>query len=192
MRVDGNAARVRRMDARARFDEVERLRDAGRWREALALLRQTALDASLAFDPAVEATALLAMGELLNAEGDGAAAAAPLEEAIARSMEGGVPAVEARAHALLATLYFDAGRSKDGHDALLEAMALYRAQDDADSRRGLAVCMRLYGEHIGVLGSTEEAVQALRLAQAMFRDLGDEAAAVGIDQELARLPDYAR
>ena len=112
-------------------------------------------------------------------------------------MEGGVPLVEADAWFALATACFDAGLSKDGHDSLLEGMALYRqladaSPEDRELKRRLARSIRVYGEHIGVLGSESDARQALELARMMFDDLGDMDVATGIAKEIALLKEYSR
>lgn len=142
--------------------------------------------------PGLEAQALLGAGELHGLLDDPARARTCLEAAIARSMEAGTPLVEADAWLALAHGGFDAGRSKDAHDALLEAMALYRDLDGEHAKRGLARTVRLYGEHIGVLGDATEARQALELARIMYLELGDGQAAQGIAADLERLHDYAR
>jgi len=171
---------------------AEEARDRGAASVAMTLYRQVARDAAAFFAPDLEARALLALGELLLSEGDEGEARSALEEAVGRAMEGGLPLVEADAHYALAVLAFDAGRSKDGHDALLEAMALYRSLPEEAARRGMARAVRTYGEHIGVLGSPDEAKAALLLSRAMFVDLGQADAAAAIDVELSLLAEYAR
>lgn len=180
------------MDARTVLDRAEELRRAGAEAEALAAFEEAAQLAAEIFAPAEEAQALLGAGQLHALSGNLASARQRLEEAIARSMEGGVPLVEADAWLALAHAGFDDGRSKDGHDALLEAMALYRGLDGDAARQGLAQSVRLYGEHIGVLGDTAEARQALVLARIMYTELGDEDAARGVGEDLERLDAYGR
>ncbi len=180
------------MEFERRLQEAEGARDAGRLDVALGLFRAIADEAAAQFAPEHECRAMLALGQLLNVMESPAEATEALEQAAARAMEAGLALVEAEAHVTLATIAFDAGRSKDGHDALLEAMALYRGLEGPDAQRGLAVAVRLYGEHLGVLGGKDEAAQALRLAQAMFRDLGDATAVAGIEADLAELDAYAR
>lgn len=168
--------------ARARGDEPT----------ALAGFLAAALLARAAFAPALEGRAMLSAGELRHVAGDAAGAREALEEAVARAMEGGDRLVEGDAWYALATVAFDAGRSKDGHDALLEAMALYRELDGREPQRRLARAVRLYGEHLGVLGGAAEARQALELAKAMFSDLGEAEAARGVDEDLAQLDGFSR
>ena len=179
-----------RMDAS--LHAAETARDRGAASDAMRLYRQVATEAAAFFAPDREARALLALGELLLSEGDEGEARVALEDAVGRAVEGGLALVEADAHYALAVLAFDAGRSKDGHDALLEAMALYRSLDADAARRGMARAVRTYGEHIGVLGSPDEARAALLLSRAMFVDLGQADAAAAIDVELSLLAEYAR
>lgn len=171
---------------------AQRLHEQGDEAGALAAFERAARAAHQQFDPATEAKAMLGAGDVRRLLGDAAGARDAYEEAIARAMEGGERLVEADAHFALALVAFDQGHSKDGHDALLEAMALYRDEGGDEAKWRLARAVRHYGEHLGVLGSTPEARQALELARAMFTDLGDRAAADGIADDLARLADYAR
>ena len=156
---------------------------------------QAALDAYLSaarlaregFAPELEARACLGAGAVRHLMGDEPGARASFHEAIARAMEGGSPMLEADAHFSLAMLAFDHGRSKDGHDALLESMALYREMDSLEGRTKMARAVRTYGEHIAVLGDAKAAREALLLARAMYLDLGDGAAVAGVDQDLSQL-----
>ena len=81
---------------------------------------------------------------------------------------------EAPLYALLALLAWDDGRSKDGHDHALDAIASFAQQGDEPST---ALVTRWYGEHLGVLGALPEARTALRDAERRFRYIGDLAAA---------------
>lgn len=180
------------MDASVVLEKAKELRRAGAEAEALAAYEKAAALAQGVFAPALEALALLGAGQMHALAGNLASARVSLEEAIARSMEGGVPLVEADAWLALAHAGFDDGRSKDGHDALLEAMALYRELEGPEAQQGLALTVRLYGEHIGVLGDAEEARHALELARIMYGELGDEAAVRGIRHDLARLHEFSR
>jgi hypothetical protein len=174
------------------LEMAEVRRRAGDETGALALLGEAAVQAKANFEPALEAQAMLGTGQLLTLGGNDKAARSVFEEAVARAMEGGDVVTEADAHFALATLAFDSGRSKDGHDALLEAMALCRDQDTLDGKRRLARAVRLYGEHIGVLGSAEDARQALELAWVMFDDLGDAQAAAGVRADIVKLQEFSR
>ncbi len=76
-------------------------------------------------------------------------------------------------------------------------MALYRELADASPtdeslKRRLARSIRVYGEHLGVLGTESDANQALELARIMYADFGDADVAQSIAEEMARLRDYAR
>lgn len=181
-----------RMTAAERIEEAERARARGEESAALAAYEEAARLAHAVFDPALEARAMLGVGQLRALSEDLRGAREALQEAVARAMEGGDALVEADAHLAIAACAFDAGQSKDGHDALLEAMALYRQQDSAPAKVGLARATRLYGEHLGVLGSESDARQALQLARLMFEDLGDEAAVRGVDEDLRLLKEYSR
>lgn len=172
--------------------QADELHRAGDESGARDVYRRAAAAARKTFAPHVEARAMLSLGTLLAASDDPDAARSALEEAMARAMEAGDAMLEADAHLALAHAHFDAGRSKDGHDELLEAMALYRRMDSVDARTKLARATRVYGEHLGVLGSEEDARQALVLAKLMFTELGDTEAAAGIDEELERIRDYER
>ncbi|MFM2152005.1 MAG: hypothetical protein RL199_440 [Pseudomonadota bacterium] len=145
-----------------------------------------------AFDPELEARASLLLGELLVGRSEGAEARRVLENAVARSLEAGLPLVEAEAWYGLAMSAFDEGRSKDGHDALLEAMALYRGLDGDDARRGLARAVRAYGEHVAVLGGSAQAKEALTLAGAMYGALGDAAEVEGVASDAKDVDYFAR
>lgn len=180
------------MDAGIVLQRAEEQRRAGAETEALATYEEAAALAGELFAPDVEARALLGAGQMYALAGDLASARLRLEDAISRSMEGGVPLVEADAWLALAHAGFDDGRSKDGHDALLEAMTLYRDHEGAEAQQGLALSVRLYGEHIGVLGDADEARHALELARIMYSELGDEAAAGGIQGDLTRLQEFSR
>lgn len=160
--------------------------------EAEALYREAARRARETFDPGNEARAMLAIGALRAQAEDSQAAFEALNEAAARAMEAGDLLLEAQTHHALAAAYLDAGRSKDGHDALLEAMSLYRRVNRPEARVGLARTTRMYGEHLGVLGSADDARQALELARIMFVDLGDQEGARGVEEDLQRLAEYAR
>ncbi len=81
---------------------------------------------------------------------------------------------EAQIRRLLALLAWDEGRSKDGHDHILEAVAAY---EQVGESKEIPVLMRWYGEHLGVLGAYPEADQALADAEKRFRDAGDESGA---------------
>lgn len=174
------------------FSDAERARRTGETARAREAYEQLSVHARSEFLPDVEARALLALGELAIAEDDAKGARALLTDAVARAMEGGVPLVEAGAYLALAHASFDLGRSKDGHDALLEAMALYRSLDGRPAMEGLARSMRLYGEHLGVLGDAKEARNALEIARVMFADLGDAEGAAGVVADMARLEEFAR
>jgi hypothetical protein len=176
----------------APLDRARILLNAGDEAGAERLLR--ALLASLAsdFNPELEARGSLALGELLVGRGAGVEARGVLENAVSRSVEAGLPLVEAEGWYALAMVSFDEGRSKDGHDALLEAMALYRSLDDRDGRRGLARAVRAYGEHVAVLGGAEQAREALGLAGAMYADLGDESEVIGVAADAKDVDYFAR
>lgn len=182
------------MDAGIVLQRAEEHRRAGAEAEALATYEQAAALAGELFAPDIEARALLGAGQMHALAGNLASARLRLEDAVARSMEGGVPLVEADAWLALAHACFDDGRSKDGHDALLESMALYRdlEVEGAAAQQGLALAVRLYGEHIGVLGDTAEARHAFELARIMYSELGDDAAAGGIQGDLERLHAFSR
>ncbi len=77
---------------------------------------------------------------------------------------------EAHAYRLLALIAFDEGRSKDGHDHLLDAMAAF---EDAGRQGEVPTLTRWYAEHLTVLGAIEEAVQAFTLARERFLAVGD-------------------
>lgn len=140
---------------------------------------------------------MLGVGELRLLLGDDVGARRAFDEAIGRAMEGGAARLEAEAWLRLASACFDNGLSKDGHDSLLEAMALYREIADADpsdvpAKHSLAQCIRLYGEHLGVLGSESDAKQALELARIMYLDMGETEIARSVEADLAKLREWAR
>lgn len=178
--------------ARHLLSEAERLRESGDEVNALLQYRRAAEESARVFAPATEAAALLGAAEMQRFTGEPAAAIATLNDAIARAVEAGEPLVEARAWFVLATTAFDEGRSKDGHDALLEAMTLYREGTGREAQEGLALATRTYGEHLAVLGSASDARDALRLARAMYDALGDPSAVAGIDADLAKVAEFAR
>src|SRR5690554_2767572 len=115
------------MEARSVLDRAERLRSEGREEAALAAYLEAASLAADAFAPDVEARAMLGAGQLYALNDEYFRAARALQDAVSRAVEAGSPFVEAQAWFALAGASFDAGRSKDGHDAVLEAMALYRS-----------------------------------------------------------------
>ena len=167
-------------------------RDEGREHDALALFRAAAEQARDSFEPELEARAELGAAAMLHLAGDEAGARTAYEGAVGRAMEGGSRMLEADAHFGLAMLAFDHGRSKDGHDELLEAMALYREMAEREGRVKMARAVRTYGEHVGVLGDVESARQALRLARAMYMDLDDAVAVEDVERALGLLESYAR
>jgi tetratricopeptide (TPR) repeat protein len=175
----------------------DRHRRSGDDASAVTAYQQAIQLARSAFDPAVEARALLSTGEILVLADDFRGARDAFDEAIGRAMEGGDRLIEAEAWFALASSCFDQALSKDGHDALLEAMTLYRqladeAPEDLEAKRRLARSIRLYGEHLGVLGSESDAKQALELARIMYSDVGDHVAAEGIAEEMTALREYSR
>ncbi|MFM2153926.1 MAG: hypothetical protein RL199_2361 [Pseudomonadota bacterium] len=174
------------------LEQARRAHAAGDETSAERTLRTLLERLASSFDPDIEARASLMLGELLVGRGEGAEARRLLENAVARSLESGLPFVEAEAWYGLAMAAFDEGRSKDGHDALLEAMALYRGLDGDDARRGLARAVRAYGEHVAVLGGAEQAKEALRLAGAMYGALGDAAEVAGVDADAKDIDYFAR
>lgn len=184
-------------EAKQRLAEAERARLKGDERAAHEAYRSAASGAHDVDDLHTEAQALFGLGETCLALDDEGGAARAFGEAAARAMEAGDALLEAEARFALATVAFDAGQSKDGHDELIEAMALYREEsearpDEVHIKRRLARAVRVYGEHLGVLGSEQDARQALELAKRLFVESGDEALARGIDEELRRLGDWAR
>jgi tetratricopeptide (TPR) repeat protein len=185
------------MNARELLQRAEACRRTGDEAGALAAYTQAAAAAQAVFEPAVEARAMLGVGEMRLLQDDPAGARQAFDDAIGRAVEGGDPEVEAEAWFGLASACFDAGASKDGHDALLEAMALARdladrSPTDRMKKGRLARAVRLYGEHIGVLGSESDAKQALELARIMYTDLGDLEAARSVQQEIEKLNAWAR
>lgn len=154
--------------------------------------RRAAVLARELFAPGIEARAMLELGSLFVASNDMFSAVSAFQEAVARSMEAGEILLEADAHFALAHAFFDLGQSKDGHEALLEAMVIYRQHDSQEARQKLARTTRVYGEHLAILGSAEDAAEALELARLMFVELGDQLAARGVEEELRRLEDFAR
>jgi tetratricopeptide (TPR) repeat protein len=180
------------MTAADLIEQGEQARSRGDEAAALAAFEEAAHLAHTVFDPALEARAMLAVGQLRALREEPLGAREALQEAAARAMEAGDLLTEADAHLAMAVHAFDAGQSKDGHDALLEAMALYRQIDAEPGKTGLARATRMYGEHLGVLGSESDARQALLLARVMFADLGDDLAVQGIDEDLRRLVEFSR
>lgn len=185
------------MNATEWLQKAETRRRAGDEPGALAAYLEAARAAQAIFDPAVEARAMLGVGEMRLLQDDSAGARQAFDDAIGRAVEGAEPDVEVQAWFGLASACFDAGASKDGHDALLEAMALARDladrnPGDRDRKVQLARAIRLYGEHIGVLGSESDARQALELARIMYADLGDSDAARSVQEEIEKLNAWAR
>lgn len=180
------------MDPKAQLQQADELFRKGDEIAARDAYRRAAVSARTVFDPESEARAMFGLGTLLAAAEDHDSARSAFEEAAARAMEAGNRLLEADAHFALAHAHFDAGRSREGHDELLEAMALYRRLESDEARIGLARATRVYGEHLGVLGSVDDARQALELARLMFRELGDEEAARGVTEEIGRLDEFAR
>jgi hypothetical protein len=95
---------------------------------------------------------------------------------------------EAQLRRLLALIAWDEGRSKDGHDHVLEAMIAY---EQLSRPQEIAPLMRWYGEHLGVLGALPEAEEALKEAERRFRALGDENAARACAEDLAAVKAHA-
>jgi len=95
---------------------------------------------------------------------------------------------EAQLRRLLALIAWDEGRSKDGHDHVLEAMIAY---EQLGREKDIAPLMRWYGEHLGVLGALPEAEEALREAERRFVALGDENAAQACAKDLAAVKAHA-
>jgi hypothetical protein len=91
---------------------------------------------------------------------------------------------EAHAYRLLALIAFDEGRSKDGHDHLLDAMAAF---EDAGRPGEVPTLTRWYAEHLAVLGAKEEAEAAFRLARERFLAVGDTEGARLCELDLAAL-----
>lgn len=174
------------------LERAQQLLEDGDEAAARNEFRRVSVLAREVFAPHIEAQAMLALGSLFVAAEDLLSAQSTFQEAIARSMEAGDRLLEADAHLALAHTSFDLGQSKHGHESLLEAMVIYRQHDSEQARRNLARATRVYGEHIAVLGSAEDAREALILAQLMFRELGDEAAAGGIEEDLQELKEYER
>ena len=94
--------------------------------------------------------------------------------ALTLARELGDDKAEGPLYALLAVLAWDDGRSKDGHDHALDAIACFAAQGE---QAATALMTRWYGEHLAVLGALPEASSALRDAERRFRDIGDVAGA---------------
>ena len=185
------------MNAVESIEQAEQLRRRGDEAGALDAFARAAALARDVFDPATEARGMLGVGQMRVLLDDSRGACEAFEEAVARAVEGGLPDVEADAWLGFAGAAFDGGKSKDGHDALLEAMALSRtladeAPDDRARKERLARTIRIYGEHLGVLGSDADAKQALELARIMYSDLGDQEFARGIQEEIQKLRDWAR
>ncbi len=174
------------------LEEAVLLRDAGDEAGAERLLRALLAKLAGTFAPDLEARAALALGELLVGRGEGPGARTVLESAVSRAVEAGLPLVEAESWYALAMASFDEGRSKDGHDALLEALALYRCVDGVEAKWGLARAVRAYGEHVAVLGGSEQAREALTLAGAMYADLGDAAEVQGVAADAKDVEFFAR
>jgi len=174
------------------LSNADRSREHGDEAAALGLYRDAAEQAGREFSPELEARAWLGVADMLRLRDEYKPAVEALNDAIARAVEAGNPLLEARAWFVLATTAFDEGRSKDGHDALLEAMTLYRAGDGLEAQQGLALATRTYGEHLAVLGSASDAREALRLSRAMYDALGDAAAVAGIDDDLTRVDEFTR
>jgi len=127
------------------------------------------------------------LAELLRVKGHycrgetGVAHAAGLAAAtLAREI--GDDLAEAHAHKWLALIAFDEGRSKDGHDHLLDALAGF---ETAGAPEELPTLTRWYGEHLAFLGATEEAQRALRLARERYLDAGDLAGARALEADIA-------
>jgi hypothetical protein len=91
---------------------------------------------------------------------------------------------EAHAYRLLALIAFDEGRSKDGHDHLLDAMAAF---EDAGRPNEVPTLTRWYAEHLAVLGAKDEAEAAFRLARDRFLAVGDTEGARLCELDLAAL-----
>lgn len=94
---------------------------------------------------------------------------------------------EAHAYRLLALIAFEEGRSKDGHDHLLDAIASF---EDAGLAAEVPVLMRWYGEHLALLGATAEAKHAFGVAKERFGALGDQAGADGCARDIAALTSH--
>ena len=95
---------------------------------------------------------------------------------------------EAQLRRLLALIAWDEGRSKDGHDHVLEAMIAY---EQLGREAEIAPLMRWYGEHLGVLGAVPEAEEALREAERRYKALGDENAARACAEDLLAVRAHA-
>jgi len=95
---------------------------------------------------------------------------------------------EAQLRRLLALIAWDEGRSKDGHDHVLEAMIAY---EQLGREAEIAPLMRWYGEHLGVLGAMPEAEEALREAERRYKVLGDENAAQACAADLLAVRAHA-
>ena len=104
--------------------------------------------------------------------------------ALELARETGNVLAEAHAYRLLALIAFDEGRSKDGHDHVLDAMAAF---DEAGRHEEVPTLTRWYAEHLAVLGAKEEAQAAFRLARARFLEVGDQAGARLCELDLAAL-----
>ncbi len=181
----------------ALLDRADAARRSGDDQEALSACLEASRQARELFAPDLEARAMLGVAQIRALGDELRPGRDAFDEAIARAVEGGVPVIEAEAWFGLASTFFDHGRSKDGHDALLEAMALCReiseaSPDDRTAKARLARAIRLYGEHIGVLGSESDARQALELARIMYADLGEAAIAQSITADIAALREYSR
>lgn len=104
--------------------------------------------------------------------------------ALELARETGNVLAEAHAYRLLALVAFDQGRSKDGHDHLLDAMAAF---EDAGRQHEVPTLTRWYAEHLAVLGAKAEAEAAFQLARRRFLAVGDEEGARLCELDLAAM-----
>lgn len=109
--------------------------------------------------------------------------------ALTLARELGDVAAESPLYTLLALIAWDDGRSKDGHDHILDALAGFNQQG---AHYCVALLTRWYGEHLAVLGANPEARHALQDAERRFRELSDFAAAEACVADVRALEQRAR
>lgn len=121
-------------------------------------------------------TAMMQTAQERYWSGDTSLAHAQALAALKLAQEIGWMQEEALLFKLLAQMAFDEGRSKDGHDHLLDAIALFQ---ELDQWAEAALLTRWYAEHLSFLGALPEAKAAFKLAHERFLNCQDEAAAAG-------------
>jgi predicted ATPase len=143
----------------------------GHWSEGRGWLEGALTRTGAGSPVAVRAKALLGVGVLAAAQGDGAVALPKLQESNAQFRDVDDQHGLAYALAFLGTVMRWHGDPTAGRSILEESVALFRRMGE---KWGLALALGLLGDALIVLGREEEAQSQSEESVALFRELGDK------------------